>query len=242
MLNRAIEILRTDGIQELMTRSLRYVYENHIREYLPRFSVRYNGVKVRAGRLLDPLIPGYGLHRPKYENAIVSGIQEHVRSGDNVAIVGGGWGVSAAVAANQAGSDGTIHVYEGSEVGVDRVNETARLNRVVERISVEHAIVGTEISLLSDSGGAPIMPAAEIDKCDVLVLDCEGAELTILGQIVERPSIIIVETHGFLGAPVSAVEKKLKHLGYGINSRKIAEPDQRVFCEENDIHVLVARW
>ena len=240
MLIRAIEVLRTDGLRALMARSLQYVYETRIRNYLPRFSVRYNGVKVRAGRLLDPLIPGYSLHRPKYENAIVSGIQEHVRYGDRVAIVGGGWGVSAVVAADRAGSDSTIDVYEGSAIGVDRVKETARLNSLVERISVEHAIVGAEISLLDDSGGAPIMPADEIDNYDVLVLDCEGAELTILEEIVDRPSVIIVETHGFLGAPIPIVEKKLKHLGYAVHSRRIAEPDQRVFCEENGIYVLVA--
>jgi hypothetical protein len=84
------------------------------------------------------------------------------------------------------------------------------------------------------------MPADEIDNYDVLVLDCEGAELTILEEIVDRTSVIIAETHGFLGAPLSTVGKKLKHLGYAVHSRRIAEPDQRVFCEENGIYVLVA--
>lgn len=240
MLRRSIEILRKDGPRELGYRGLRYVYESGVRSRVPRLTVQYNGATVRAGRLLDPVIPGYSLQRPEYEGAIVSGIREHVSPGDSATIVGGGWGVSAVTAAERVGDSGSVSVYEGSAGGVDRVDKTARLNDVGGHITVEHAIVGADISLMGDSGGAPTITSDETADCDVLVLDCEGAELTILEEMTDRPRVVIVETHGFLGAPMSSVEDRLANAGYAVRSRAIAEPDQQEFCEENGIHVLVA--
>ncbi|MGB9965901.1 FkbM family methyltransferase [Halobacterium hubeiense] len=197
-------------------------------------------MRVRAGRFLDPVVPGHSLDKPGYEEAIVSALRNHVRQGDHVVVVGGGWGVSATVAAEQTGASGNVHVYEGAQDGVEHVHETAALNGCEDRITVEHAIVGQEVSLYSDSGDAPVLPGSEIPACDVLVLDCEGAELDILADLTIEPSTIIVETHGFLGAPVDDVRDRLIDLGYSVRKCTVAESANADYCEENGIYVLVA--
>ncbi|MFB6215356.1 MAG: NAD(+)/NADH kinase, partial [Candidatus Aenigmatarchaeota archaeon] len=56
----------------------------------------------------------------------------------------------------------------------------AKLNGLEDQITIEHAIVGRSVSLFSDAGDASVLPGSAVPECDVLVLDCEGAELDIL--------------------------------------------------------------
>jgi hypothetical protein len=80
---------------------------------------------------------------------------------------------------------------------------------------------------------------SELPSCDILELDCEGAEIGILRDMTIQPRVIAVETHGFLGAPTSAARELLEARGYHVQDLGWAEPRVLNACVENDIRVLV---
>jgi hypothetical protein len=73
----------------------------------------------------------------------------------------------------------------------------------------------------------------------VLQLDCEGAEVEILREIIDQPRVILVETHGLCGAPTDLVASLLEARGYAVSHRGLAEPQKGDFCTKNDIRVLL---
>lgn len=116
---------------------------------------------------------------------------------------------------------------------------TARLNHVKDNVVVKHAIVGAAIHVYGRSASTPITSPPDIPQCDVLQLDCEGAELIILKDMRIRPRTILVETHGLYGSPTRSVGTLLKELGYNVQNLGVAEPTKQAFCANNDIYVLM---
>ena len=108
-----------------------------------------------------------------------------------------------------------------------------------DRISVHHAIVGEDISVYGLSKAGAVVNPANIPECDVLELDCEGAEIGVLLGMTITPRFIAVETHGSLGAPTARVREVLASIGYKVEDLGWAEPRLSEICEENDIRVLV---
>ena len=73
-----------------------------------------------------------------------------------------------------------------------------------------------------DSGNASLLAPSELRDCEVLVLDCEGAERDILNQRdLNRPRVIIVETHSYLGSPEDVIEDLLRDAGYQVVTREV---------------------
>lgn len=235
-IRRSIQILRDDGIANLVLTGYRKV----IRPKLPTKTLDYNGVDVQNGRLFDDIMPGVEGSRPNYESALVAGLRDVVQPSDTVVIVGGGWGVTAVVAARQLSKNGNVIVYEGSQEQVDHIKTTAELNGVAEKIEVKHAIVGDEIKLKGPAKGAEMVSPESLPECDVLELDCEGAEQIILERMSIRPWDILVETHGHRGAPPSEIRTKLEELSYEIIVSKIATLDRIEICKEKGIEVITA--
>ena len=81
------------------------------------------------------------------------------------------------------------------------------------------------------------MSAPQLPPCDVLELDCEGAEVDILQKMIIQPRGILVETHGLFGAPTVLVASLLQKRGYIVSDEGQAEPDPN--CTKNDIRVLL---
>ncbi|QLC34412.1 FkbM family methyltransferase [Halarchaeum sp. CBA1220] len=239
LLYRSVRILRTEGISTLLRRGTYEAYRQ-TREVLPRTTATYGGVEVRAGRILDDYVPDFSLDRPGYESGLTAAIEGEVEEGDRVVIVGGGWGVTAVLAARRVGPEGSVTVYEGSKTQLERVRETLALNGVSGRVTVEHAVVGADVSVFGSAGDADFVPSAELPDCDVLSLDCEGAELRILDGYEGEPRAVFVETHAFLGAPKADVEERLTGLGYTIDDVRVAEETSREYCEEKGIYVVTA--
>jgi len=238
MLKKAAKIWRKDGSISLAKRTIKFGYDSMLRPLLPKRAVSYNSIPVRASRVGDAIIPWHTRDIPGYENALVEGIQQYVDPGDTVVIVGGGWGVSTVIAAKQSGSNGQVITFEGGAETVTKVKDTVQLNSVDDRVSIRHAIVARVVSLRGDSDDVQVVSPTDLPDCDVLVLDCEGAEIDILEEMEIRPRAVLVETHGMYDAPEAAVRDKLDCAGYKIDESVVAEKRLRDICEENGIYVL----
>jgi hypothetical protein len=230
-----------------LRRALGAFYQRAIRPTLPlRGHVRYGGIIVADRRLGDAWAPrhwtpDHTADMADYESALMSGLSRATRAGDNVIVVGGGLGVTATHAASLVGPSGHVICYEGSPLLSESVGKTAALNGLAERVKVECAIVGAAIGVYRNRGEKlpPVLPAAELPACDVLELDCEGAEITILRDMRISPRVALVETHGMLGTPSREVRATLQARGYVVTDLGIAEPDLGQFCEANDVRVLL---
>lgn len=228
---KAVRILRREGPLSLVRKGLRFLYLERIRPWLPAREVHYNGVPVPAGRLFDSVArPWVGPeNKPNYETELVDALERHVTEGDTVTIVGGGWGVTAVTAATETGSSGSITVYEGAKRSADRVVKVTERNGVSDWVNVEHAVVAQGDHLSGPAGGADRISPTDLPTCDVLELDCEGAELDILRQMEVHPRVIVVETHRHLDVPVEEVEQVLNDRSYDIRSRDPLNSDKGVY-------------
>ncbi|WP_158855677.1 FkbM family methyltransferase [Halorhabdus sp. CUG00001] len=248
-------VFKEEGARVLIKRSAKYLYNNllrhpyndRIRRRLPRSDRQreYNQVTVRPYRKFDRIVPigpppNRGGHKypEKYEHALVKALRKWPEEGDSVVVVGGGIGVTSVVAARKVGESGHVTTFEGAKEMAEMTRETAQLNGVDDRVSVEHAIVGSALELAGDAEDATQVPPEELSECDVLEMDCEGAELDILEDIATSPRKIIVETHDNTEAVRSTL---VDTLGFEIVSEELAEKGPYAdVCERNDIHVIIA--
>jgi hypothetical protein len=235
----------------LAHRVLGLAYQRLIRPWLPGRTLIYAGIPVcydrKWGDAIVPAawLPDFGFEtgytdEPGYEVALIAALNESVRPGDKVVVVGGGVGVTAVIAAIRAGSSGTVVCFEGSKQYVRHTEETAKRNKVTN-IDVHHAIVSKPIAVYGQqSDFGEVVSPDQLPECDVLELDCEGAEVDILRSMAIRPRVIIVETHGAYGAPTPLVDSLLRELGYEVRGLGLAEPRIKEICVEKDIQILLA--
>ena len=178
----------------------------------------FNGIAVRGASLYSKTDIF-----PEHEAELISAIRNYVEGGENVLVVGGGTGASTVAVAHQVGIKGTVITYEGNKNSVDVVNDTINLNKVQNRVSVKHVIVEKPIHLMGFVGDAPTLLAKDFPECGALVMDCEGAELLILQNLIIRPRLIIVETHPMFDSPEEKIIELLKNLGYDIISNNLRQ-------------------
>ncbi|WP_226022582.1 hypothetical protein [Halomicrobium salinisoli] len=204
--------------------AVRRAYNRVVRPHLPEKIAVFNGVAVRRIPLLD-LTDEF----PAYEATLIDAVRSAVESGDDVVVVGGGWGVSSVVAARRAGPDGAVTAFEPARHRYRYVRETAALNGVDDRVAVRHALVGPGVKVDGDGSGAARLPPGDLPDCDVLVLDCEGAEADVLRHVDVEPRTIVVETHACFGTPEDATRDALDEQGYDVVERAADEPDRGIF-------------
>lgn len=172
-------------------------------------------------------------HHPDHENTVVTALRRHVRRGDSVVVVGGGWGTTTVVAARMTHFEGDVTTYEPSEKMIDILRRTLEVNRVADVVSVHHAAVGSvsgSSERIFGHGGDSIdnVSPANLPDCDVLDVDCEGAELEILRALECTPRLLTVEVHPHLGCSHAAVETQLHRLGYDIVTKEPIHPDSDI--------------
>jgi hypothetical protein len=244
MLDRVASILKDGGLTALGWRAFSYGYKGFVRPLLPRADeILYSGVAIGNRRLGDKTITRH-LYRaqiddiPDYEGAIVKGLHLQVKPGDLVVVVGGGLGIACVVAAKLS-KTGRVICFEGDSPHVELTRNTARLNGVSDRVDVVHAIVAADIRVYGGDHSGNVIPASELPKCDVLNLDCEGAEIQILREMKITPRALVVETHGPFGSPTAQVRAILEARGYKVEDLGAAEPRFEEEFLKGDVKVLV---
>jgi hypothetical protein len=233
-------------LERRIRRAIGGFYVATLRRLMPvQGDVRYNGVIVEDRRFLDDKLPRYWKPSrdrdiPDYEGALVEGLSQVLRAGDKVVVVGGGLGVTVVVAARIVGDEGSVVCFEGSPDFARSTWETAARNDLSRWVDVKCAIVGADIGVYESENGASseIFPPESLPDCDVLELDCEGAEILVIENMRIKPRAILVETHGILGAPSAAVQAALEGRGYDVTLIGVAEPRMAEICETNDVRVL----
>lgn len=240
LLRKAISSYNRNGAAYLLKLGPRYVYDQLVAPRLPRRYGEFNSVTTNTSRLFDGVLPWRRRYRPEYESGLATAIAATVEPGDTVVIVGGGIGVTAVKAAQAAGADGTVVVFEGAAKKVDAVRETVRLNDVSDVVDVRHAVVGEAFTLWGDPNGADDLSPSDLPDCDVLELDCEGTEVEILRNLDISPRAILVESHGMHDASTETVKQILSDLSYDVVADEIADRGLELVCRENDIRAITA--
>jgi hypothetical protein len=245
-----VRLIKNYTFEALSKRAVGYLYRRTVRKFLPTIAeVKYAGIPIsRERKIGDAVLPDFLLPNPledieDYERTLIDVLRSHVRLGDKVVIVGGGEGVTAVVAAMEVGEMGSVVCFEGSCWSANKVKATAARNKMSNRLKVEHAVVGEAIAVYgaSEEHAALVVSPKELPECDILELDCEGAERLILPNMVIRPRVIAVETHGVYGAPTRMVKEILEKLDYVVEEWGLAEPWLSEECESNDIRILVGK-
>lgn len=182
-------------------------------EDAPR-TVAYNGVAVPT---VEP--EEERDYWPQMEAATSAALRRRVRRGDDVVVVGGGRGVTTVVAARMTHFEGTVTTFEANSEMLETLERTARVNRVEELVTLEHAVVGSVSEQAEETfgpGDGDRLDPADLPPCDVMEIDCEGTELEVLRGMACRPRVVVVETHEPLGVPAEDVAALLEEMGYEI--------------------------
>lgn len=202
-------------------RGIQAIYNSTIRESLPEKCRTLADVEVQDTPLFD-------LHadNPMYKIGLILSIYDYVSTGDRVEIVGFGRGVTTthifwAGATEVIGYDGAANMIKK---GVDTVKRNVD---DIPSLRVKHSIIGDPIDVYGNFSDAEIVPPSELSGADVLMLDCEGAEKSILSGLGTLPSTIICESHPTKGAPAEEIIKILDaHYEVTLRSHK-PKPDAK---------------
>ncbi|WP_126661902.1 hypothetical protein [Haloterrigena salifodinae] len=204
-------------------------YNRFLRPFLPKKLAVYNGVPIRAVKLLDQQVTF-----PDYEKPLIESVRCHANKGDTIVQIGGGRGPSTVAAVRAVEPSGHVIVYEGSPKYISKIKETLHLNNVSEFVDIQLKIVGEDRDVWGKTDNVEIIEPERIPNCDVLVLDCEGAEQVILPRFNCTPETLIVESHGQLGSPTEDVKQKVEERGYIIKDISPEVP-------EEDVYVITAK-
>lgn len=181
--------------------------------------ISLNGVTVPVEVYpIDRYIPFYELPYPTeddplYEQTEVESLRTYASEGDDVVVIGGGFGATAVVARRV--TDGTITVFEPNANRFEILKRAVEANDSGSNINLRHAIVSDINSSIVESKtetDPEYVSPEELPMADVFEIDCEGAETAILKQMKVSPSVILVETHN----NHDEVAQILRDIGYDI--------------------------
>lgn len=203
-----------------------FIYYRTFRRWTPkRLALVNNEYTVYGPRIFDPHTKD---KINDHEKELLTGVRMVVDEGDNVVIVGGGLGVSTLVAAECVGSNGNVQTFEASEEIAGYLSKTVSLNDFEEQINVSNAAVGPIKNLWGRPGNLSSINPEDIPICDVLVLDCEGAEKEIIEKFDHKPGAIVVEYHADLGVSENEARTALRQNGYNIINHDIEIADRGI--------------
>lgn len=227
-LKKAYRLFRQQGAIALFNSAAKHIYIRLARPYLPcQQHQEIQGVTVYSSKRCEKSLDswfGVDLSWPQsHKKPNCDFINEYVAEDDTVVVIGGGYGISSTVAAKKAGEGGEVLIYEGANKVVEDLKQTLRLNNVLHQTCVIHSIVGDISNLKGPGDEAKTAHPSDLPHCDVIEMDCEGAEINLIPELPPSINTILVETHPSKGAPTSRVEELLNDRGYQIVE---SEPDR----------------
>lgn len=192
---------------------IRKFYDATIRDHLPRKYRVLGGVAVYDASILDITST-----KSYYKEGLLDAITEYVDNDDHVELVGFGRGVTTVYALSAGAAE--VTAYEGAQEMIQIGKHTVRVNRTGNgELTVKHSIVGDGIDIYGDGKQADQIPPSKLSNADVLILDCEGAEQSILASLGHWPETIICETHPEKGVPTDATVAQLPD-SYRVEARE----------------------
>lgn len=147
----------------------------------------------------------------------MTAIHDVTEDGDTVTLVGGGRGVTT-VHCVKAGAS-LVNVYEAADQMINSIRETIEIADIISSVSINQALVGDAVNIYGDYSNSEGIHSSDLPKSEILLLDCEGAEIAILEEISSKYDRIIVETHPNYNAPTSKVSSILSSMGYRVEQR-----------------------
>lgn len=237
LFHRTLDIHRTEGLHSLLTAAIPFVQEKLKLRYASCIHTLFpvtrpyevSGVPVPESVWYPhvkyeeqiPFYPPSASHVWEEEGVIKSHLSVTSRD-DDIVIVGGGLGVTA-VCASHKSETGSVTVFEASDDQATVVRNTLALNDVPTDWSVHEQAVGSQVFELYGDGSISAtnhIGIASLPECDVLELDCEGSELSVIQGLSIRPRALIVEIHPHKGEfSATAVLDELEQMGYRIVRR-----------------------
>ena len=202
------------SVRSVAKQSLQKVYNATIREHLPRKIGYYNGVAVRAPRLFDTTD-----HIRDYKAEQMACIKAAVEAQDTVVNVGGGYGVSTVIAAHHVGPLGRVETFEPATDLIEPLRDTTEMNQVADRVEVIHAAIGPPKHTKGSIDEAEVLSPSELPECDVLILDCDGAEEAIVPRLQIQPRDLVIESHPRYGVDTYELVSTLESMGYEFPDR-----------------------
>jgi fibrillarin-like rRNA methylase len=137
--SRGVSKLKQEGVVAFVRAGVVYiknrprsVYTDTIRprtKIRDTYAIECNGVTVHPQRTFDRYTP-WSFTPPspsEVEAGAVEAINNRVEKGDRVVVIGGGRGITAVHAARATGENGSVTVFEGSEVMVEQIHDTLNI-------------------------------------------------------------------------------------------------------------------
>lgn len=189
---------------------IRPIYNRTIRPLTPRKEIPISNVPGDAtgiGRMLD--ISDSIEIKP---NAIQQ-IRKYVDLGDSVVEVATGEGFFAAVCLTEGAY---VQTFEPQQSRIDRAKNYHHKLGFTDNIEYNHALIESTHKNFPGISAAEELSARVLPSADVLLLDCEGAELDILKQLESSYDRILVECHSDLGANPERITHLLTGSGYEV--------------------------
>jgi len=226
LFERVVNYKQKNGIGELVRSIPSFIYRRSIRKILPDNGyVLRNGIEAEQKKVFDSYLPRrfhlMSSNKPNFEQGIISLHHEYTEPGDDVVIIAGGYGVSAVKTAEIIRPGGTITIYEGSKEQLDILQDVLQRHDVNDICNTTFGIVGKEHFTYGGKQTPESIPVSNIQDCDVLELDCEGSEISILENLEISPRVIILEIHPHrFDKPPERVLELIDKLGYEIVAKR----------------------
>jgi len=200
----------------LLYRIVQLAYNRVLRPHLPATHWVAAGIPVYGSnddpRAAKPLDLGKGVQ--SYKTELVAAIKKYVGSDDDVGIIGGGRGVDSIIAARQGAM---VTAYEAASGMVDVARKTVAWQALEDQIKINHAIVGENVEVYGQEIGERVSPTTL--SHEVLILDCEGAEKSVIQGLEKLPRVLIVETHPERCVPTNETVEAIKSIGMAIQNK-----------------------
>lgn len=213
------------GVLSLIKKIAQWGYNKTVRPVSPRVPSTFAGIPTPASPS-DPRavrITDLTKEQPNYKKGLIDAISDHVSQGDDVGIIGLGRGVSTVYAVR---SGGDVTAYEAAAEMIEVATTTLQWQGIEKEVEIIHGVVGSRGgSIYGKDVGECISPAGL--NHDTLVMDCEGAEVSIIESIAgvpTRPKTIIVESHPEFGADLESVQSSLRTADYTPVSKSPIRP------------------